>query len=139
MSPLFAYSGHDLTPWRNNRFIVGWGGCIRRSLAEEQGPQRMLFREAVLEGFHQTRSGDRTGDKSNTDRFKEFGWKRLGCQPGPETVAVTRHGGETGDSVVANEIIDFAALDMRSAEIPLVRAKYGDDAGIAGAAALCHM
>src|ERR1700690_2083371 len=86
--------------------------CVSRSLTDEEGSQRMLFWKAVLERFHNSRRGNRARDKRNSNRFEGFGRETLGGKPGPETVTVARHRREASYAMVANEVVDFAALDV---------------------------
>ena len=97
--------------------MVGCGRWSAGSLAHKQRSQRMIFREAMFEGFDQSRRGNRSGDKRDSHRLKCFGRKRLGRQPGPEAVTIAGHRREAGDAVIAHEIVNLAALDVRAAVI----------------------
>ena len=72
----------------------------------------MLFRKSVLECFHDSWRGNRARDKSNSNWFEGFRRETLGGEPGPETVAVACHRRETCNSVIANEVVNLAALDV---------------------------
>ena len=78
----------------------------------------MILGKAVFECFYDSRCGDRTGYKGNSNRFEGFWWKTFGGKSSPETMAIARHGRKTCNSLVANEVVDFSALDICSAVIP---------------------
>ena len=71
----------------------------------------------MFEGFHQSRSRDRTSHEGHTNGLKPFGRKRLGSQPRPEAVTVTSDCGEAGDAMLADEIVNLTSLDVHAAEI----------------------
>ena len=54
--------------------------------------------------------GDRAGDEGDADRLEGLGRQGLGGEAGPEAVAVAGDGGEAGDPVVADEVVDLGAL-----------------------------
>ncbi len=84
----------------------------------------MLFRKAMFKRFHDSGSRDRTRNESNADRLEGLWRESLGGETCPKTVPVASHGSETGNSVVTDEIVDFAALDIGRAVVP--SAKAGD-------------
>ena len=90
---------------------------VPRSLAYEEGSQRMLLGKAMFECLYDSRCGDRTRHKSDSDGFERFGWKSFGGESGPETMAVAGYRHETRDSMIANEVVDFTALDVCSAVV----------------------
>src|SRR5579863_39110 len=77
----------------------------------------MLLRKAVLEGFDHARSGDRTGHEGDSD-WLEFRRRQRFCSvAGPKAVAVACHGRESCDLVIAHEIINLCAFDVRRAVV----------------------
>src|SRR5271163_264315 len=78
----------------------------------------MIFRQDVFECFGYGWGGDRSRHKSDADRDEGFRWEGLCCESCPEAVAISRDGGEARDSVRLDEVVDLAALDVRSAVIP---------------------
>src|SRR5579862_1678887 len=77
----------------------------------------MFLRKAVFERFHDRGCRDRTGHESDTNRLEWFRGKRLGSQSSPEAMPVSRHGCESGDSILSHKIINLTALDISRAVI----------------------
>src|SRR5579862_802147 len=90
---------------------------IRRPLPHKQRSKRMLFRKAVFKRLHHPGRGDGPRHESNPDWFEVFRRKCLGRQARPKTVAVAGYGRETSNSVLTNEIINFATLNVCGAVV----------------------
>src|SRR4051812_46944126 len=102
---------------------VDYPGLGRR-VREIQGAQGMTRRELVLESFDQAGRGNRAGDKHDSNRLEWLrgqGFRRQSC---PETMSVPGHGRETGDVVLAHEVVDLSPLQVRGALIATA-AEYG--------------
>src|ERR1700678_2514687 len=90
---------------------------VCRALANIQSEKRMIFGKNVLVRFHKSRRRDGTCNERNAHRLKRFRREGLRRQSGPKAVTIARDGGEAGDVIVANEIVDFAFFYIRSAGI----------------------
>src|ERR1700760_4288463 len=71
----------------------------------------------MLNGFDFAGSRDRSGHEGNPDRLKRLWRQSLDRQPCPKTVPIAGDGGEPGNAVIANEVVDFASLDVGAAVI----------------------
>src|SRR4051812_26571057 len=83
----------------------------------------MIFGKAMFKSFDQSRSGDRSCDEGNSYRFEGRGRKSLGGDASPETVPVSGDGSETSDPVIADKVINFAALNIRTAVVASAKAR----------------
>jgi hypothetical protein len=111
-SPLTAYSRQERTPWRNSILIVG---CALAS--DQRRAHEADVRVADCARALRRRPALKWGHERDADRLERSGRQRLRRQACPKTVAVTCHGRKAHNPVVPNEIVDFAALDVRRAEV----------------------
>src|SRR5580704_7896361 len=84
----------------------------------------MLFGKAMFKRFHHSWSRDGTGNEGDADRLEGLWGKSLRGETSPKTVPVAGHSCEASNSVVANEIIDFAALNICGAVIPSTKSGF---------------
>src|SRR5579862_6876983 len=96
-------------------------------LTDEQRPKWMILWKTVFIRFDDPWRRDRARYKCNSDRLKGFRRQALGGKSCPEAMPVSRDCCKTCDAVIANEVVDFAALRVSSAVIPgpVVRIETG--------------
>lgn len=87
------------------------------SLTHKHWAQRMIFRKTMFERLDDAWRRNRACHESDANRFESFRWQTLRGEASPETMPVARDGREAGDSVVADEVVDLTALDVRGAVI----------------------
>src|SRR5262249_12667184 len=87
----------------------------------------VLLRKAMLPRLDQAGPRDRSRDERDTDGLERARGKRLRRDAGPEAVAIAGDGDEAGETLVADEIVDLGALDVRGAVVS------APDAGAHGA------
>ena len=75
-----------------------------------QRTERMVLREVVFIRFDHSRSRKRSSNERQANRLELFRRERFCRETCPEAVTIPRNNREPGDSVLLNEIVDFAAL-----------------------------
>src|ERR1700733_10305320 len=72
----------------------------------------MVLRGGMLEGFQHSWSRDRARYEGDSDRLEFCRRESFRRVASPEAVSIARHCGESGDAVIAEEIVDFRAFDV---------------------------
>src|SRR6185436_14784892 len=90
----------------------------RLLVREKQRSERSVLRQIVLIGLHGAGADKRRAYETQADRLELAGGKFRARVSGPEAVAIARDDGEACDLRVANEIVDFSALQVRGAVVP---------------------
>ena len=116
-SPVCAYSRHERTPCLQHQVESRLGRSVACRLAKKQRAQRMRFGKHVLDGFDLAWSRDRAGHESNSNRFERLGRQSLRRKSCPKAVAIAGHRGKSGNPVVADEVVNLAALNVGTAVI----------------------
>ena len=68
--------------------VDGGQRLVGAAIGDVQGPQGMVFREAMFERLDEAGRGDRAGDEGGADRFEGARRQSLRRQARPEAVAV---------------------------------------------------
>src|SRR5579863_2238237 len=89
------------------------GGC----LSEKEWSKRVLFWEAVLEGFNESWRRDRSGHERDSDRLELRRRQRFRRIASPEAVPVPCYGRESRYLLIADEIINLRPLDISRAMV----------------------
>src|SRR5262245_52951401 len=98
--------------------VVGPVGLAVRPIGQEQRAEWMILGKIVLVSLHPPDADQRSADEAEADGLVLGGRQERGGIAGPEAVTVARHDRESGDLRIADEVVDFAALVVRGAEIP---------------------